>query len=141
MFYRKLQILSHMLRHTYAGNIRYIKYHSFVVSVILLFGCIRYVNVIDLRVYLQMPLTLTLILTFAIKFYSTLGKQPKLSERARRRWFVVSEGVSVEKRRINLRYRRSCKAISMPSIGPTFLPSLIRLIVFQTTRLLILSSR
>ena len=140
-WYRQLQVLSKLFHKTYGSlAVPYITYHSFIVSVFLAFGSIRYYDILDLRVYIQMPISLFLLLSFDVAFYSRVGNQPRLSGTAIKAWFGNPGYCSLEGRKMNAVCQRSCRLIATARIRRAFFPSLLRFIVFQTTRLLILTS-
>ena len=119
----------------------YFTWHSWLVSVILAFGSLRYFNDLDLRVYIQMPMSLSIILAFDVAFYSRAGRLPKLSAAASKRWFGVYREANQKEYWRNRMYKRSCRVLMIGDIRRTFVLALFRFILTKTLRLLILTDR
>ena len=141
LWYREIQVLSNRFNKVCSLGVVYLTWHSYLVSVFLAFGSFRYFSDLDLRVYIQMPISLSIILAFDVAFYSRAGRLPKLSAAASRCWFAANSGPSQKEDWHNRMYKRSCRVLTIGKITRMFVPALFRYILAKTLRLLILTER
>lgn len=138
--YRQLQLFAAYFEGTYGFMLGITKNYCLIICILLVFGCVRFFHTLDLRLYLNMPLTLFLTGVFAYVFYNPLSKHPGISKKA-----IVSRfgGSTIRDlgrlERIHAAIcRRSCRTICLRGAKRTMVASMLKFVVFQACRLLVL---
>ena len=138
--YRQLHLFAAYFEGTYGFMLGFTRNYCLVICVILVFGCVRFFHTLDLRLYLNMPITLLTTGVFAYVFYNPLSKHPGISKKAIRIRFGGSTVRDLGKlERIQAAVcGRSCRTICLRGTKRTMVVGMLKFVVFQACRLLVL---
>lgn len=141
--YRQLQVFAGYFAGIYGFMLGFTKAYCITMSIILVFGCIRFFGDLDWRIYLNMPLTLFLTSAFVYVFYNPLSRHGHVSRQAINRRFLGSNLYGLGRlEKIHARIcARSCRTVGLIGIKRTILASMLKFVIYQAVRLLIITSK